>query len=92
MAVSLRVPDDMKKRLDDLARAQQTTPHALMLAAVREKLDTEEARAAFIAEGRRRLASMKKSGLGIPAEDVLGYFRELAAGGKPSRPKPRKIT
>lgn len=91
MPVSLRIPDDIKKRLEDLARAQQTTPHALMLAAVSEKLDAEEARAAFIAEGRRRLASMKKSGLGIPAEEVLSYFRELAAGGKPVRPKPRKI-
>jgi len=34
---------------------------------------------------------MKKTGLGVPAEEVLAYLRERARGGSPERPKPRKL-
>jgi len=91
MAVSLRLPLEVKKKVARLAEAQDTTSHAFMLEAIRDKVEADEARAAFHAEGRRRLARMKKTGMGIPAEEVLAYFRDKAAGGSPQRPKPRKI-
>ena len=91
MAVSLRVPPEVKKKVDRLAEAQDTTSHAFMLEAIREKVEADEARAAFHAEARRRLARMKKTGMGIPAGEVLAYFRDLAAGRAPQVPKPRKI-
>ena len=91
MAVSLRVPPEVKKKIAKLAEAQDTTSHAFMLAAIREKIEAEEARAAFHAEARRRLARMQKTGLGIPAEEVLAYLRERARGGKPARPRARKL-
>ncbi|MBI2508452.1 MAG: CopG family transcriptional regulator [Betaproteobacteria bacterium] len=80
----------MKRRIAKLAEERDTTPHAFMLEAIRDRLDAEEARAAFHAEARRRLARMKKSGLGVPAEEVFDYLLGRAAGGKPPRPKPRK--
>ena len=91
MAVSLRVPLEVKKKVAKLAEVQDTTPHAFMLEAIREKVEAEEARAAFHTEARRRLARMKKTRLGIPAEEILAYFRERARGGTPERPKPRKF-
>ncbi|MGQ0512581.1 MAG: CopG family ribbon-helix-helix protein [Betaproteobacteria bacterium] len=91
MAVSLRVPPDVKKKIERLAEAQDTTAHAFMVKAIREKVEAEETRAAFHAEARRRLARMKKSGMGIPAEEVFAYLRQRAAGGNPQPPKPRKI-
>jgi len=91
MAVSLRVPPEVKKKIAKLAEAQDTTSHAFMLAAIQEKIEAEEARAAFHAEARRRLARMQKTGLGIPAEEVLAYLRERARGGKPARPRARKL-
>jgi len=91
MAVSLRVPPEVKKKVAKLAEAQDTTSHAFMLDAIREKVQAEEARAAFHAEARRRLARMQKTGLGIPAEEVLAHLRERARGGAPARPKPRKF-
>ncbi len=90
MAVSLRVPDDVKKRVDRLAGAQDTTAHAFMLEAIRDKVDAEEARAAFLAEAQRRLARMKKSGKGIAAADVFAYLDARGKGGNRVRPKPRK--
>ena len=50
MAVSLRVPENVKRRIAKLAEEQETPPHAFMLKAIRDRLDAEEARAAFHAE------------------------------------------
>jgi predicted transcriptional regulator len=91
MAVSLRVPEDVKKRIAKLAKTQDLTPHGFMLEAIREKLEAEEARAAFHADAKRRLARMKKTGVGIPADEVFEYLRQRAQGKTAERPKPRKI-
>lgn len=91
MAVSLRLPPDVKKQIAQLAEAQATTAHAFMLAAIREKVEAEAARAAFHAEGKRRLARMKRSGLGIPADEVFDYLERHALGKPAGRPKPRRI-
>jgi predicted transcriptional regulator len=91
MAVSLRVPEEVKKRIAKLAKQQDMTPHGFMLEAIREKLEAEEARLAFHAEAERRLARMKKTGVGIPAQEVFDYLQRRAAGRKATRPKPRKL-
>lgn len=91
MAVSIRVKEDLRKRLAKLAAARDTTVHALMLEAIREKVDAEEARSAFHAEGLRRLAKMKKSRSGVPASEVFEYLQSRARGGRPPRPKPRRM-
>jgi predicted transcriptional regulator len=91
MAVSLRVPENVKKRIAKLAKAQDLTPHGFMLEAIREKLEAEEARAAFHADAKRRLARMKKTGTGIPAEEVFEYLKRRAEGRAAERPRPRKI-
>ena len=91
MPVSLRIPEAMKKRVAKRAQAQQTTAHAFMLEAIHEKLEADEARAAFHAEAERRLAKMKRSRAGIPANQVLDYLLARARGRKPARPKTRKI-
>lgn len=91
MAVSLRVPGEVKRRIAKLAAARDNTAHAFMLEAIREKLEAEEARAAFHAAAKRRLATMKKTGRGIPAEEVFEYLIRRAQGKTAARPKPCKI-
>jgi predicted transcriptional regulator len=91
MAVSLRVPEDVKKRIAKLAKAQDVTPHGFMLEAIREKLEAEEARAAFHDEAKRRLARMKKTGAGIPAEEVFEYLQQRGEGKTATRPRARKV-
>ena len=92
MATSLRLPDRVKKRVTRIAASQDKTPHAFMLEAIQEKVDAEEASAAFHAEADRRLTKMKKSGMGIPAGEVFDYALRRAQGEPASRPKARKIT
>ena len=91
MAISLRIPDDVKKRITRLAVRRDTTAHAFMLDAIREKVEAEEAKLAFHEDAKRRLARMKKSGLAIPAGEIFDYLRARAAGNRPARPKARKI-
>lgn len=91
MAVSLRLPNDVKRRVVKLAEAQDTTAHAFMVEAIHEKLEAEEVRAAFHAEAERRLARMKKSGRGVAAAEVFEYLDARAHGRTSVRPKPRRI-
>ena len=91
MAVSLRVPESYKKRIARLAQRRKTTPHALMLEAIQEKLNAEEARAAFHAEAKRRLARMKRAHVGIPADEVFDYLKRRGQGKPASRPGPRRL-
>ena len=91
MASSLRVPEDLKKRIASLAEERQTTPHAFMLEAIREKVEAEEARVEFEAEAERRLKRMKRSGRAIPAEEVFEYLTSKAEGKAGARPKARRM-
>lgn len=90
MAVSLRIPEEVKRRVEKQAGATDTTAHAFMLEAIQEKLLIEEAKASFHAEAKRRLARMKKSGKAIPAGEVFVYLRDRAQGIPAARPKARK--
>jgi predicted transcriptional regulator len=91
MAISLRVPENVKKRVARVAARRDTTSHAFMLEAIREKVEDEEARIAFYEQAKGRLARMKKTGLAVPANEVFDYLHERAKGGKPVRPKARTI-
>ncbi len=91
MAVSLRVPEEVRKRVAKLAEAQDTTVHAFMVEAIREKLEADEVRAAFHAEAKRRLSKMKKSGEGVPAAEAFAYLEARALGKPTPSPKPRRI-
>ena len=90
MPVSLRVPIEMTERISRLAVAKDTSAHAFLLEAIAEKLDAEEAQAAFQAEAERRLAGMKRTGKAVPAEAVFDYLRARVRGERVKRPKARK--
>ncbi len=92
MAVSLRIPEEIKRRVEKLAQARDTTAHAFMVGAIEERLLAEETRAEYHVEATARLSRMKKNGKGIPADEVFDYLRERVQGKPAARPKARKIT
>lgn len=92
MAISLRIPEKTKLRVAKLARAHDTTAHAFMVAAIEDRVQSEETRAAFHAEGVQRLARMRKTAEGMPAGEVFDYLRARISGKVATRPKPRKIS
>jgi predicted transcriptional regulator len=92
MAVSLRIPENIKRRVEKLARARDTTAHAFMVGAIEERLLAEETRAAFHAEAAVRLDQMKKTGEGLSETEVFEYLRKRVQGKPAARPKARKFT
>ena len=92
MSVSIRLSEAIKKRIARLARAHDKTVHAFLLEAIHEKVEAEEVRAQFLAEAKRRLARMKKTGSAIPADEVFDYLSARARGEKAPRPTPRKLS
>jgi predicted transcriptional regulator len=90
MAVSLRLPPEVSRRIARLVAGGDTSAHAFMLQAIAEKLEAEEARAAFQAEARQRLEGMLASGKGILAEEVFGYLHARVEGQQVRRPRARK--
>lgn len=91
MAVSLRLPEKTKRRVEKFARASDISAHAFMLKAIEERLSAEEERAAFLAEAERRATEFRKTGKGIPAEEVFEYLRKRVQGKPAARPKARKL-
>ena len=79
MAVSLRVPEEVKKRIDKLAKQQDVTPHGFMLEAIREKVEAEEARLAFHAEAPKSARRPR-----LDAAVLLGVLRALGPEALPS--------
>ena len=90
MSTSLRLPADIKRRVARLARAHASTPHAFRLDAIRDRVAEEEAHAAFLAEGERRLRAMKRSGTGVTAEEAFAHLERRLAGEKTRRPRARR--
>ncbi len=90
MAISLRIPGDIKARASDLVAKSGSTPHAFMVDAIRETVEAEEALLAFLDEAETRLAQMKAAGAGVPAAEAFAYFDARAGGAKPRKSRARK--
>lgn len=91
MAISLRLPESTKRRVEKLARNRDTTAHAFMVAAIEDRLTAEENRAAFQAEAEKRALEFRKTGKAIPAQDVFDYLQNRVKGSVAPRPRTRKV-
>jgi predicted transcriptional regulator len=87
-ATSLKVPRNLKTRIDRLARRSGESPHAFMLRALEGQVEAAERYQAFLEEGLRADEAMQRSGLGYAADDVHAYLASVIEGGKVRRPKP----
>jgi predicted transcriptional regulator len=89
-AVSLKLPDDLKRRIERLARAANKSPHAFMIEALAREAQRSELRAQRFADAAARseqeaLSSEKAFELAA----AFDYLAARASGAKPRRPKPR---
>ncbi|MFL9608576.1 CopG family ribbon-helix-helix protein [Methylobacillus sp. Pita2] len=89
---SLKLPDNLKTRIKQLADATGKTAHAFMLDALTEQTLREEKRQALIARALEAKAEHEQSGTAYAAEDVHAYLRNKIQGQHTTRPKPIKQT
>ena len=88
---TIRLPDDLKKRLTQVAERSGTTPHAFMLEAITEKIADDERRSKFHAGAEQRYRDIISSGKTIPWSEVRTYLEQRRNGEVAARPSPRKL-
>ncbi|MCC7546296.1 MAG: CopG family transcriptional regulator [Burkholderiales bacterium] len=89
VATSLKLPDDLKTRVEAAAEAAGKTPHAFMVDAIERETSRAELYETFIREAIEADEEAERTGLSYAAEDVYRYMADLAQGRAVKRPKPR---
>lgn len=90
-AVTLKLPEELKQRINDLAAASGKSPHAFMIDALSAQASREEARGAFVASALEARQQVARYGQVMEAADVHKWLLARAAGGKVARPRARKL-
>jgi len=93
---SLKLPVQIKQRLDEAARADGLTPHAYMVRVLQQETERRQLREQFQRDALEALREMQTTGLGHEWTDVQTYFAQMAEfrAGRASQPKrlvPKKL-
>ena len=90
-AVTLKISEELKKRISDLAAASGKSPHAFMLDALAAQTSREELRGVFVASALQARQEVARYGRVMEAADVHKWLLARAGGGKAARPRARKL-
>jgi predicted transcriptional regulator len=88
-ATSLKLPEDLKRRIERLANAANKTPHAFMVEALAREAERSELRARFADEAARSEAEALSSGKAFELAATFDYLTARASGARARRPKVR---
>lgn len=88
---TIRLPDELKARVAEVAKETGMTPHGFILEAIAEKAALAERRADFEAEAERRHAGIAASGKTIPWNEMRSYLERRVTGQAARRPAARKL-
>ena len=87
LATSIKIPSELRVRIQNLAEARQRTPHALMLQALEVFVTREEQREALRREGIAAWEEYQRTGLHLTGDEVRGWIGKLRHGKKEPMPK-----
>jgi predicted transcriptional regulator len=83
------LPDDLKRRIERLARAANKTPHAFMVEALAREADRSELRARFLDAAARSEEEALSSGQAFELAATFDYLTARVSGSKARRPRAR---
>lgn len=86
-ATSLKLPRQLKTRVERVARRTGESAHSFMVRALEAQVEAVERYQAFLDEGVGADEAMQQSGAGYDAKQVHAYLEAKARGRKPRRPK-----
>lgn len=87
-ATSVKIPRQLKARIERLAKREKQTSHAFMLRALEGQVEAAERYQSFLQDGIRADEAMLRSGLGYAADDVHAYLQAKVSGRRARRPRP----
>jgi predicted transcriptional regulator len=88
---TIRLPDELKARIDTLAAQAGDSAHAFMIKTLDEATGRLELQREFHAEAQRRLDHMQETGEYLTLEDVRAYAQALVRKESPPRPTLRRM-
>lgn len=74
MATSLKIDDTLKGRVQHLASQRQRSPHWIMLEAIQQYVEREEAREGFKQEALASWKHFKETGQHLTGEEVHAWL------------------
>ena len=89
---TIRLPDELRARIEKLAAARGGSAHSFMVEAVARATEQAEHRLDFEAEAEQRLRHMARTGEYLMLDDLQPFAQALARGEAPERPPVRKMT
>jgi predicted transcriptional regulator len=87
LATSIKIPGELKDRIQYLAEVRQRTPHALMLQALETFVSREEQRESLRQEGIAAWEEFQRTGLHLTGDEVRGWMNQIRQGKKVPMPK-----
>jgi predicted transcriptional regulator len=87
---TLKLPEDLKRRIQALVQSTGQSAHAFMLEAIERETALAEQRASFVADALAARADFERTGLGFRASDVHAHYKARVSGRKTTRPKPSR--
>lgn len=88
---TIRLPQELKKRVARAAERAGTTAHGFILDAIAEKAQRDELQAEFQENAEQRYAQIVASGKTVPWSEMRRYLERRVTGGKSARPKARLL-
>jgi len=88
---TIRLPEDLKARVQEAADRAGMTAHGFILEAIAEKTGQEERRNDFHDTANSRYAGILASGKTIPWTEMRRYLEARVEGRKTSRPSAKKL-
>ena len=80
MATSLKIDDALKGRVQALADQRRRSAHWIMLEAIQQYVEREEAREGFKQDALRAWEAYQSNGLHLTMEEADAWLRKLEAG------------
>jgi predicted transcriptional regulator len=74
MATSLKIDDTLKGRVQNLASQRRRSPHWIMLEAIQQYVEREEARESFKQDALASWAAYRETGRHLTGEEVRAWL------------------
>ncbi len=89
MAISIKLPEELKKRVARAVKGTEQSAHAFMVEAIRQETERAEKRRGMLADAYAARAEFQRSGSGYVLAEVKAHYRAKLQGRRPRKPKLR---
>jgi predicted transcriptional regulator len=89
MAISIKLPEELKRRVARVVKDTEQSAHAFMVAAIRQETERAEKRRGFVAAAYAALAEFERDGRGYALSEITAHYHARLQGRKSRKPKLR---